>query len=168
MAGVAERVFGLLGLDAARQRALLGLRLRLVRRQFEREPGRVVGFVLFLVIFGPLLLLAAAASAFVYIAAPQPWPVQTLGLVLTGLWLAWIVLPLLAFRTNEGLDLSRLLVYPLSTRDLVASALLGTLLYGPSYVTLPFFLAALVGWYAIRDTVDSPEGWSVWPGTWVA
>lgn len=146
MAGVAERVFGLLGLDAARQRALLGLRLRLVRRQFEREPGRVVGFVLFLVIFGPLLLLAAAASAFVYIAAPQPWPVQTLGLVLTGLWLAWIVLPLLAFRTNEGLDLSRLLVYPLSTRDLVASALLGTLLDGPSYVTLPFFLAALVGW----------------------
>jgi ABC-2 type transport system permease protein len=146
MAGIAERVFGLLGLDAARQRALIGLRLRLVRRQFEREPGRVVGFVLFLIIFGPLVLLLAAASAFVYVAAPAPWPVQTLGLVLTGLWLAWIVLPLFAFRTNEGLDLSRLLVYPLSTRELVASALLGTLLDGPSYVTLPLFLAVLAGW----------------------
>jgi ABC-2 type transport system permease protein len=93
------------------------------------------------------VLLLATASGFVYVAAPEPWPVQAVGIVLTGLWLAWIALPLFAFRTNEGLDLSRLLVYPLSTRDLVASALLGTLFDGPSYVTLPFFLAILVGWF---------------------
>jgi ABC-2 type transport system permease protein len=147
MAGVADRALTLLGLDAARQRALIGLRLRLLRRQFEREPGRMVGFIVFLVLFGPLVLLLATASGFVYVAAPEPWPVQTVGIVLTGLWLAWIALPLFAFRTNESLDLSRLLVYPLSTRDLVASALLGTLFDGPSYVTLPFFLAILIGWF---------------------
>lgn len=150
MAGVADRALAFLGLDAARQRALIGLRLRLLRRQFEREPGRMVGFIVFLVIFGPLVLLLAAASGFVYVAAPEPWPVQTVGIVLTGLWLAWIALPLFAFRTNESLDLSRLLVYPLSTRELVASALLGTIFDGPSYITLPFFLAILVGW------VDQP------------
>ncbi len=147
MAGVAERALTWLGLDATRQRALIGLRLRLLQRQFEREPGRMVGFIVFLVIFGPLVLLLATASGFVYVAAPEPWPVQALGIVLTGLWLAWIALPLFAFRTNEGLDLSRLLVYPLNTRDLVASALLGTLFDGPSYVTFPFFLAILVGWF---------------------
>lgn len=147
MAGVVDRTLTRLGLDAARQRALIGLRLRLLQRQFEREPGRMVGFIVFLVIFGPLVLLLAALSAFIYVAAPAPWPVQALGIVLTGLWLAWGVLPLLAFRTNEGLDLARLLVYPLSTRDLLASALLGTLFDGPSYVTLPFFVAILVGWF---------------------
>lgn len=147
MAGLADRTLSLLGLDAERQRALIGLRLRLLQRQFEREPGRMVGFIVFLVVFGPLVLLLAAISAFIYVAAPDPWPVQAVGIVLTGLWLAWIALPLFAFRTNEGLDLSRLLVYPLSTRDLIASALLGTLLDGPSYVTLPFFLAILIGWF---------------------
>lgn len=147
MAGVADRALRLLGLDAARQRALIGLRLRLLQRQFEREPGRMVGFIVFLVLFGPLVLLLATVSGFIYVAAPEPWPVQTVGIVLTGLWLAWIALPLFAFRTNESLDLSRLLVYPLSTRDLVASALLGTLFDGPSYVTLPFFLAILIGWF---------------------
>jgi len=146
MAGVAERVFAMFKLDAAKQQALLRLRLLLLRRQFEREPGRMVGFMVFLAIFGPLVLLVATASGFVYVAAPDPWPVQAMGIVLSALWLIWIVLPLLAFRTNEGLDLSRLLVYPLRTRDWVASTLLGTLFDGPSYVTLPFFLAMLVGW----------------------
>ncbi|HAJ37524.1 MAG TPA: hypothetical protein DCL15_17795 [Chloroflexi bacterium] len=159
MAGIVDRPLTWLGLDAARQRALIGLRLRLLRRQFEREPGRMVGFIVFLVIFGPLVLLLAAFSAFIYLAAPDPWPVQALGIVLTGLWLAWVALPLFAFRTNEGLDLSRLLVYPLSTRDLIASALLGTLFDGPSYVTLPFFLAILIGWF------DQP--W-LWPITLIA
>ncbi len=148
MAGVADRLYTAFGLDSARQRALLGLRLRLTRRQFEREPGKLAGFFVFLVLFGPLVLLLAVGSGFAYLASPEPWPAQILGIVLSGLWLAWVVLPLFAFRTNEGLDLSRLLVYPLRTRDLVASALVGTLFDGPSYVTLPFLIAALVGWHA--------------------
>ncbi len=147
MAGVADPIFHALGLDATKQRALIRLRMRLVRRQFEREPGKIAGFLVFLVIFGPLVLLFSAVSGFAYMAAPEPWPVQVLGIVLSGLWLAWIVLPLFAFRTNEGLDLSRLLLYPLRTRDLVASALIGSLFDGPSYVTLPFFIAVIVGWY---------------------
>jgi ABC-2 type transport system permease protein len=147
MAGVADRFFYTFRLDAAKQRTLVRLRMRLTRRQFEREPGKIVGFLVFLAIFGPLILLLAGVSGFLYIAAPDPWPVQTVGIVLSGLWLAWIVLPLFAFRTNEALDLSRLLLYPLRTRDLVASALIGSLFDGPSYVTLPFFIAIIVGWY---------------------
>lgn len=146
MAGLVARILSVTRLDGAKQRALLHLRLRLLLRQFQREPGRMAGFVVFLLIFGPIILLLAAGSGFAYIAAPDPWPVQLLGIVLTALWLAWIALPLFAFRTNEGLDLARLLVYPLTTRDLVASALAGTLFDGPSYVTIPFFLAILVGW----------------------
>ncbi|MFN3982455.1 MAG: hypothetical protein ACK4SA_18925, partial [Caldilinea sp.] len=62
MAGIADRFFAALGLDGAQQRALLELRLLLTRRQFEREPGKLAGFFLFLVIFGPIVLLLAAGS----------------------------------------------------------------------------------------------------------
>ncbi|MCS6826795.1 MAG: hypothetical protein NZ553_09300 [Caldilinea sp.] len=146
MAGLAAHLVDIAGLDLAKQRTLLELRLRLLRRQFEREPGRIVGFVLLLVFVGPFVLLMAIGTGVAYRLAPQPWPAQLLAGVLVALWLAWIALPLLAFRTNEGLDLSRLLLYPLRTRDLVASALIGTLFDIPSYLTLPFFIAVFVGW----------------------
>lgn len=146
MAGFTARWVSAAGLDPARQHALLKLRLRLLKRQFEREPGRIVGLLLLMVLAGPIVLLMAIGTGILYRAAPQPWPVQVLAGVLVGLWMAWIALPLLAFRTNEGLDLSRLLLYPLRTRDLVASALIGTLFDVPSYLTLPFFVAALIGW----------------------
>jgi ABC-2 type transport system permease protein len=148
MAGVADRALTLLGLDAARQRALdRAAAAAACGASSSASRGGWWASSSSWCIFGPLVLLLATASGFVYVAAPEPWPVQAVGIVLTGLWLAWIALPLFAFRTNESLDLSRLLVYPLSPRDLVASALLGTLFDGPSYVTLPFFLAILVGWF---------------------
>lgn len=146
MAGLVARLVSVAGLDPAKQRTLLGLRLRLLRRQFEREPGRIVGLVLLLALVGPFVLLAAIGTGFAYRLAPQPWPALVLAGVLVALWVAWIALPLFAFRTNEGLDLSRLLLYPLRTRDLVASALIGTLFDVPSYLTLPFFIAVFIGW----------------------
>lgn len=146
MAGLVARLVSVAGLDPAKQRTLLGLRLRLLRRQFEREPGRIVGLVLLLALVGPFVLLAAIGTGFAYRLAPQPWSALLLAGVLIALWVAWIALPLFAFRTNEGLDLSRLLLYPLRTRDLVASALIGTLFDLPSYLTLPFFIAVFIGW----------------------
>lgn len=146
MAGIADSFFAFFGLDVGQQRALLGLRLRLMRRQFQREPGKMAGFLAFLIFFGPLVIVLAIVSAYAYLELPGTWPAQVMGIVLCLLWLAWIILPVFAFRTNEGLDLARLLIFPLSRRDLVASALIGTLLDGPSYVTLPFFVAMIVGW----------------------
>jgi len=124
-------------------------------RQFMRQPGQLGGIIVMLVTLGPLVLILAGMSAFVYLTAPGIWPVNVLALVLVGLWLVWIVLPLLAFRMNEGLDMERLLIYPLRSRELVASALLGTLIDWPTYFTLPFFLAILIGWFT------SPAFWVV-------
>ncbi len=148
MAGVASGFWARFGLDPAKQRALLTLRLRLLRRQFQREPGKMMGFAVFVIFFGPLIIALAVGTGYAYLELPGMWPAQVMGIVLCLLWLAWIILPVFAFRTNEGLDLSRLLIYPLSRRDLVASALLGTFLDGPSYMTLPFFIAMIVGWLA--------------------
>ncbi len=113
MAGIADSFFAFFGLDVGQQRALLGLRLRLMRRQFQREPGKMAGFLAFLIFFGPLVIVLAIVSAYAYLELPGTWPAQVMGIVLCLLWLAWIILPVFAFRTNEGLDLARLLIFPL-------------------------------------------------------
>jgi len=53
---------------------------------------------------------------------------------------------LLVSSLNEGLDLTRLLVFPIARRDLVVSILLGTLFDYPTYIMAPVLLAALVTW----------------------
>jgi len=148
VAGMSLRFFNALGLDAARQRALWRVRVKLTLRQFSRQPGKIVGLVVSALFFVPLVLGAAFGSAIGYLNLPQPWPAQLLGGVLVLLWLIWLVAPALAFRLNEGLDLTRLLTYPLPSRDLVASTLLGTLLDFPTYLALPIFVAVGVGWGA--------------------
>lgn len=135
-----------LGLDQPKLKALLRTRARLTVRQFLRESGRLVGLVLGLLVFVPLIIGLAVGSAIGYFYLPEPWPAQLLGVILAGLWLAWIVLPLVAFNLNEGMDVTRLLIYPLSRRDMVAGMLLGTLFDYPTYFMLPLFLAILVGW----------------------
>jgi ABC-2 type transport system permease protein len=89
---------------------------------------------------------AGVGSALGYLYLPEPWPGQLLAAVLTGLWLVWIGLPLTTFSLNEGMDITRLLVYPMSRRELVAAMLLGTLFDAPTYIMLPLFLAIIAGW----------------------
>src|SRR5690606_33069676 len=45
-------------------------------------------------------------------------------------------------------DITRLLVYPLSRSELIATMLLGTLFDIPTYIMLPPFVAIVVGWAA--------------------
>ena len=56
--------------------------------------------------------------------------------------------PHLLFTLNEAADITRLLIYPLPQRELIAAVLLGTLFDYPTYLMLPMLLAVLVGWGA--------------------
>lgn len=134
------------GLRWAQLRALLVLRARLMVRMFAAERGRLVMLMLTLVMVLPLALGLGVGTAIGYLRLPAPWPAQLLGIVLVALWLAWILIPLVAFSLNEGMDITRLLVYPLSRRELIATMLLGTLFDPPTYLVLPLFLAIVVGW----------------------
>lgn len=135
-----------LGLDAEKQKALFRTQARLTLRQFTREKGRLVGAFIAAIFFIPFTLAAAAGTTLAYRRAPEPWPAQILGLVLVALWGLWMIIPIFAFRLNKGLDLERLLTYPLSRRDLIAGVLLGTFLDYPTYFTLPLFAAVVIGW----------------------
>lgn len=136
------------GQRPSRLRALLALRARLTWRQYTGERGRIVGMIIILIVLLPLTLGLGVGSAFGYLRLPEPLPAQLLAAALAGLWLAWIIIPLTAFSLNEGMDMTRLLIYPLSRTELIAAMLLGTLFDIPTYLMLPLFLAILVGWAA--------------------
>lgn len=135
----AERV------STSRLRPLLWLRGKLMVRQFTRETGRIVGLIVALLIFGPLIASATLGTAVGYRQLPAQFPMALLGGVLVLLWLIWLVFPLIFSSINEGADVTRLLIYPLSRRDLVLGTLLGTLFDYPTYLMLPLFAAMVFG-----------------------
>jgi ABC-2 type transport system permease protein len=117
-------------------------------RSYTRERGRLVGVIIALLFLGPLVIAAAVGSALGYLRLPPPWPAQLLGVVLVFLWFIWLVFPIFFSTLNEAADITRLLIYPLPQRDLIAAVLLGTLFDYPTYLMLPMLLAVLVGWGA--------------------
>ncbi len=127
---------------------LLRLRAKLTIRMFAAEQGRL--FIAFMLLVGvlPIMVGIGIGTAVGYMRAPDPWPGRILALVLVGLWLAWMFIPLIAFSMNESMDITRLLVYPLSRLELVTTMLAGTLLDIPTYIMLPLFVAIFVGWAA--------------------
>ena len=141
-------VAGWLGLDAAKQTTLFRLRVRLKVRQFTSESGTIVGILIALLTMGPVVLIASIGTTLGYWRLDPPWNSELLGGTLVLLWLIWLLMPLLAFSTNEALDISRLLVYPLRARDLFVATLFGTLFDFPTYLLIPLFIAIFLGWGA--------------------
>lgn len=133
------------GLDTHRIGTLLRLRGKLTIRQFTREKGRIVGAVLALIIFGPMIAVFTILTYAGYSRLPDPWPTELLGGVLVLLWFIWVAAPILFTAANETADLTRLLVYPIRRRDLVVSILLGTFFDYPTYLVLPLLGAIFVG-----------------------
>ncbi|MCA9949107.1 MAG: hypothetical protein KDE48_05640 [Anaerolineales bacterium] len=136
----------LIKLDKQRVNTLWRLKGKLMLRSYTRERGRLVGAIILILFLGPLVIAAAIGSAIGYFRLPSPWPGQLLGIILVGLWLIWLIFPILFSTLNEGADITRLLIYPLTQRDLIASVLLGTLFDYPTYLMLPMLLAVLIGW----------------------
>lgn len=126
-------------------RALVGLRGKLTLRQFTRERGRILGAVFALLIFGPLIAGATFGTAVGYRQLPDQWPTGLLGGVFVLLWLIWFSFPIFISSINEGLDVTRLLIYPLPRRSLVVGTLLGTIFDYPTYLMLPLFGAVIFG-----------------------
>ena len=130
-------------------RWLFWLRWKMFLRGFTRASGRVSYIIgtIFQLLFG--LLIGGGVgigSYFAYRYLPSPANAEILFLILTGAYLFWLVLPLLEYSVNEGLDLSKLALFPLTRLELMTSLLFSTLLDIP---TLGLFLVlggAVAGW----------------------
>ena len=124
---------------------LFRLRGKLTVRQFSREKGRIIGAIVILLVFGPMIVGAAIGSAIGYRTLEDQWSTALLGGILVVMWFIWLGFPIIATAVNEGADISRLLIFPISRRDLIASTLLGTLFDYPTYLMLPLFIAVFIG-----------------------
>lgn len=136
---------GLIGLNWQQQKELMKLRSKLSLRQFMGEKAKIITALTTIFLLVPFTFGLAIATAAGYLFLPDQWPSQLLGFVLILSWLIWSTAPVLSFNVNEGLDPTRLLIYPVSRRDFLAHLLLGTLLDYPTYFLLPFVLAIIVG-----------------------
>ncbi len=130
-------------------RWLFWLRWKTLLRSFTRSSGRVSRIIgtVFLVIFGlPLIGSAAVGTYFAYRLLPSPANTEVLFLVLTGAYILWAILPIFEFSANEGLDLSKLTLFPLTRAELMISLLISTLLDIPTLGLFLVFGAVVAGW----------------------
>ena len=118
-------------------------------RGFTRASGRVSYIIgtIFQFLFG--LIIGGGVgigSYFAYRYLPTPANTEILFLVLTGAYLFWLVLPLLEYSVNEGLDLSKLSLFPLTRLELMTSLLFSTLLDIPTLGLFFVLVGAIAGW----------------------
>ena len=108
--------------------------------------GRIVGLV-FLLLFGiPFMGGIAVATYFAYRLLPSPANAEVLSLVLTGVYILWILLPLLEFTVNEGLDVSKLALFPLTRAELMLSLVISSLIDIPTLGLIVVLAAVVFGW----------------------
>lgn len=127
-------------------RWLFWLRWRLFSRSFTRDKTRIITSIIYIVIFLPLFGAVAVGTFFAYRYLPAPANSEVLFLLLTGAYLLWIVLPLLEFTVNEGLDVSKLVQFPVTRLEIMLSLLFSTLLDIPMVALLFLLIAVVAGW----------------------
>src|SRR6266853_4990080 len=127
-------------------RWLFWLRLKTLMRGYTRNPLSIIGSIfmlLFIVFFAGAV---AVGTFFAYRLLPAPANIEVLFLALTAVYFLWIILPLLEYTVNEGLDVSKLIQFPLTRAELMASLLFSTLLDIPTIGLVLVLVAVIAGW----------------------
>lgn len=134
---------------ADKLRWLFLLRWKTFIRNYTRGAGRVSRIIgaVFLILFGlPFMGAIAVGTYFGYRLLPAPANSELLFIVLAGVYLLWIVLPLLEFTVNEGLDISKLALFPLTRAELMLSLVFTSLLDIPTFGLLVVLGSVVAGW----------------------
>ena len=130
-----------------RVRWLFWLRWKMFSRMFTaRQARQITGLILSLLIIVPLSLGIAIATYLAYRFLPAPANAEVLTLVLSGLFILWLTLPFFEYNVNEGLNVAKLVLFPLSREELMLSLLLSTLFDVPTLGVLLLCLAVIIGW----------------------
>jgi ABC-2 type transport system permease protein len=130
-------------------RWLFWLRWKMFLRGFTRASGRVTYIIgtIFQILFGLLIGGGVGVgSFFAYRYLPAPANIEVLFLVLTGAYAFWLILPLFEYSVNEGLDLSKLALFPLTRLELMMSLLFSTLLDIPTLGLFLVLAGVVAGW----------------------
>src|SRR6266704_2607538 len=127
-------------------RWLFWLRWKLFLRSFARDRARIITTIVMIVFGVPIYGSIAVGTYLGYRFLDYPANAELLFLVLTAVYLFWMALPLLEFTVNEGLDVSKLILFPLTRPELMVSLLFSTLLDIPMFGLILVFIAVVAGW----------------------
>ncbi len=137
---------------------LLWLRWRLILHRLGRSAGAVVGLILSLIIVLPLTFFGGLLLVVAFTNLPSAAAQATLYLVLTGIYLAWALLPLLQFSLNEGLDVTKLMLFPLTRLELMFSLVVSALLDVWTLFLLGILASVVIGWAGSLSTILAISG----------
>lgn len=128
-------------------RWLFWLRWKMFLRTYTRKATlNIIGGILSLLFVFLFAGGLAIGSFFGYRDLPAPANTELLFIVLGALYLFWILLPLLEITTNEGFDLSKLVLFPITRGEMMVSLLFSTLLDIPTLGLFFMFLAVIAAW----------------------
>lgn len=127
-------------------KVLFWLRWKMFSRAFSTGPAQIIGTIFLIIFMVPFAGLLAFGSYAGYRFLPNPANEVLLFIVLTLIYVVWIILPLLEFNGNEGLNVSKLSLFPLTRWELMASLIFSTLLDIPMFGLVLMFLAVILGW----------------------
>ena len=126
-------------------RLLFWLKWRLMLRMYQRQMSAAVGAILGIVIFVPLAL-AVGGGCLAGFLLLEPWGAEhLLRGVLLGAYLLWLLSPLFGYALTEDYDISKLFVFPLSPRLILAGTILGSVIDLGVLILLPTVLAVVIG-----------------------
>ncbi|QKW20006.1 transporter [Kitasatospora sp. NA04385] len=108
-------------------RALVALKVRLLRNGLRRTPGLAAGYVAGLVIG---LLFGLGGAVGLAVLHGREGAADAAAVLVTGLTVAWAAMPLFFFSSDESADPTRLTMLPLRPSALLRGTLLGGLV-GP-------------------------------------
>src|SRR5579862_521214 len=132
---------------------LLWLRWKIGLRSLTRGTRRNIVMQIIGLVFTVLFVLFASGTvgsltALGYLYLPRPEATQLLFGALGALYIIWALLPLLQYSVNEGLDVTKLTIYPLTRGEQMVSLTLATFFDPSALVLLAADVAVLIGWHA--------------------
>lgn len=154
MAGIASTEPRYPSVSALRPRmvsTLLWLRWKLFLRGFQRGNVvvRIIGSIVLLLLissFGIPMFIGMIAGFHYFLPNQLFQATNILMYILGGIYVLWLILPLLQFSINEGLDVSKLSIYPVTRPEIMAGLLLSTFLDIPTLFILLLFAGIGIGW----------------------
>jgi ABC-2 type transport system permease protein len=124
---------------------LLRLKCLLQWRSYRRDVSALVGALVGVGVLLPTALLLAVALVVCFLHFSPASGEHTLRAILLVFYLFWVSAPLLGYELYESFDVTRLFVYPLTSRQLFVGSLVSALVDLPTLFLLPIAVAILIG-----------------------
>ncbi len=121
-------------------RLLFWLKWKMMFRGFRRRRSSFVSSLLLILVFFPISVMLAFFANFGFQELSPVMGSHLLRAVLTGVYVFWLMAPLLGYSLNDTYDVTRLFIYPLSLRQILAGAVFASLIDVSTLFWLPMMI----------------------------